>query len=39
MKRSKKITIIEAVTLVAVGLIIALGALTSMDFDFTKLNS
>lgn len=39
MKKSKKIALIVATILVAVGLAVFFGAVAAMDFDFTKLNT
>lgn len=39
MKKSKKVAIIVATVLVAVGLAAFFGAMAAMDFDFTKLNT
>ena len=39
MKRSKKSALLVASVLVALGLVLCLGTLVAIDFDFTKLNT
>lgn len=39
MKRSKKTALLVAAGLVAVGLLLCLGTMAAIDFDFTKLNT
>lgn len=38
MSKSKKIAIIVSVVFIAAGVIILLGALTAINFDFSKIN-
>ena len=38
MKRSKRITLMVAAALVALGLALCLGAMVAVGFDFTRFN-